>query len=178
MSIAVATPKHCFGLKADVTNNICYLDEQTIIYPSGSNCVLFNIDQKTQRFIPGTDKCVGMTAIAVSPNRRYVAIAEKGEKATITIYDLHTLRKKKVLSFSELQSIEFVSLAFSPDSKYLVSQGGRPDWVLLYWTWEKAKVMAFTKSTNQLNSAVYQVKSRNGILDSQTVKLVIQPEGH
>ncbi|KXJ18311.1 cilia- and flagella-associated protein 57 [Exaiptasia diaphana] len=157
MSIAVATPKHCFGLKADVTNNICYLDEQTIIYPSGSNCVLFNIDQKTQRFIPGTDKCVGMTAMAVSPNRRYVAIAEKGEKATITIYDLHTLRKKKVLSFSELQSTEFVSLAFSPDSKYLVSQGGRPDWTLLYWTWEKAKVMAYTKSTSQLNAAVYQV---------------------
>lgn len=158
MSIAVATPKHCFGLKADVTNNICYLDEQTIIYPSGSNCVLFNIDQKTQRFIPGTDKCSGMTAMAVSPNRRYVAIAEKGEKATITIYDLHTLRKKKVLSFGELQSTEFVSLAFSPDSKYLVSLGGRPDWTLLYWTWEKAKVMAYTKATNQLNAAVYQVR--------------------
>lgn len=157
MSIAVATPRHCFGLKADVADNICYLDEQTIIYPSGSNCILFNIDQKSQRFIPGTDKSAGMTALAVSPNRRYVAIAEKGEKATITIYDLNTLRKKKVLSSAEVQSTEFVSLAFSPDSKYLVSQGGRPDWTLLYWTWEKAKVMAVTKSTNQMNSPVYQV---------------------
>ncbi|EDO36068.1 predicted protein [Nematostella vectensis] len=129
MSIAVATPRHCFGLKAD----------------------------KSQRFIPGSDKSVGMTAMAVSPNRRYVAIAEKGEKATITIYDLHTLRKKKVLSHPEVQSAEFVSLAFSPDSKYLVSQSGRPDWTLLYWTWEKAKVMAFTKSSNQQDSAVYQV---------------------
>lgn len=158
MSIAVATPRHCFGLKADVADNICYLDEQTIIYPSGSNCILFNIDQKSQRFIPGTDKSSGMTAMAVSPNRRYVAIAEKGEKATITIYDLNTLRKKKVLSSPEVQSNEFVSLAFSPDSKYLVSQGGRPDWTLLYWTWEKAKVMAVTKSTNQMNSPVYQVQ--------------------
>lgn len=158
MSIAVATPRHCFGLKADVADNICYLDEQTIIYPSGSNCILFNIDQKSQRFIPGTDKSSGITAMAVSPNRRYVAIAEKGEKATITIYDLNTLRKKKVLSSPEVQSNEFVSLAFSPDSKYLVSQGGRPDWTLLYWTWEKAKVMAVTKSTNQMNSPVYQVQ--------------------
>lgn len=157
MSIAVATPRHCFGLKADVADNICYLDEQTIIYPSGSNCILFNIDQKSQRFIPGTDKSAGMTSMAVSPNRRYVAIAEKGEKATVTIYDLNTLRKKKVLSSTEVQSNEFVSLAFSPDSKYLVSQGGRPDWTLLYWTWEKAKVMAVTKSTNQMNSPVYQV---------------------
>ena len=157
MSIAVATPRHVFGLKADVTGNICYLDEQTIIYPAGSNCILYNIDQKSQRFIPGTDKSSGMTAMAVSPNRRYVAIAEKGEKATITIYDLHTLRKRKVLSSPEVQSTEFVSLAFSPDSKYLVSQGGKPDWTLLYWTWEKAKVMAVTKSTNQMSSAVYQV---------------------
>ena len=161
MSIAVATPRHCFGLKADVADNICYLDEQTIIYPSGSNCILFNIDQKSQRFIPGTDKSAGMTSLAVSPNRRYVAIAEKGEKATITIYDLNTLRKKKVLSSPEVQSTEFVSLAFSPDSKYLVSQGGRPDWTLLYWTWEKAKVMAVTKSTNQMNSPVYQVSKRS-----------------
>ena len=159
MSIAVATPRHCFGLKPDVADNICYLDEQTIIYPSGSNCILFNIDQKSQRFIAGTDKSTGMTALAVSPNRRYVAIAEKGDKAVISIYDLNTLRKKKVLSSTEVQSTEFVSVAFSPDSKYLVSQGGRPDWTLLYWTWEKAKVMAVTKSTNQMNSSVYQVRT-------------------
>ena len=152
-----------------MTDNICYLDEQTIIYPSGSNCILFNIDQKSQRFIPGTDKSAGMTALAVSPNRRYVAIAEKGEKATITIYDLNTLRKKKVLSSPEVQSTEFVSLAFSPDSKYLVSQGGRPDWTLLYWTWEKAKVMAVTKSTNQMNSPVYQVLSISALFVSSAL---------
>lgn len=100
-----------------------------------------------------------MTALAVSPNRRYVAIAEKGEKPTITIYDLHSLRKKKVLSSPEVQSGEYISLAFSPDSKYLVAQGGKPDWTLLYWTWEKSKVMATTKTSNPQNpnSEVYQV---------------------
>ena len=100
-----------------------------------------------------------MTALAVSPNRRYVAIAEKGEKPTITIYDLHSLRKKKVLSSPEVQSVEYISLAFSPDSKYLVAQGGKPDWTLLYWTWEKSKVMATTKTSNPQNpnSEVYQV---------------------
>ena len=159
MSIALASLRHAFGFKSDVANNIWYLDEQTIIYPSGSNCVLYNIDQRTQKFIPGTDQSNGMTALAVSPNRRYVAVAEKGEKPSITIYDLHSLRKRKVLTTSECQSSEYVSIAFSPDSKYLVAQGGRPDWTLLYWTWEKAKVLAFTKSTNQQHSLVYQVRS-------------------
>ena len=162
MSIASLAARHVFGIKGDVADNICYLDEQTIIFPSGSNCILYNIDQKTQRFIPGTDKSPGMSAMAVSPNRRYVAIAEKGEKAMITVYDLHTLRKRKVLAHSDCQATEFVSLAFSPDSKYLISQEGKPDWTLLYWTWEKAKVMALTKTTNQFNSPVYQV----GVLNS------------
>ncbi|XP_074640882.1 cilia- and flagella-associated protein 57-like [Tubulanus polymorphus] len=158
MSIALAQPRHIFGLRTGVTGNIAYQDEQTIVYPCGANCILYNIDQKSQKFIPASEKSHGMTAMAVSPNRRYVAIAEKGERATITIYDLHSLRRRKVLSSTEVQSDEFVSLAFSPDSKYLVAQGGRPDWTLLYWTWEKSKVMATTKSTNpQTNSPVYQV---------------------
>ena len=158
MSIAQAQPRHIFGLKATVAGNIAYHDEQTIVYPSGSNCILYNIDQKSQKFIPGSDKTEGMTAMAVSPNRRYVAVAEKGEKATITIYDLHSLRKRKILSSPEVQSAEYASLAFSPDSKYLVTQGGRPDWTLLYWTWEKSKVMASTKTTNpQTNAPIYQV---------------------
>ncbi|XP_055956153.1 cilia- and flagella-associated protein 57 [Patella vulgata] len=158
MSIAIAQPRHIFGVKPGVNGTICYHDEQTIVYPAGSNCILYNIDQKTQRFIPGTDKSDGMTCLAVSPNRRYVAIAEKGEKPTITVYDLHSLRKKKVLSCPDIVSAEYVSLAFSPDSKYLVAQGGKPDWTLLYWTWEKSKVMATAKTSNPQNTAdIYQV---------------------
>lgn len=158
MSIAIAQARHIFGLKSGVSGNICYHDEQTIVYPSGANCILYNIDQKVQKFIQGTDKSEGMTALAVSPNRRYVAIAEKLEKPTITIYDLHSLRKRKVLSSTDVASNEYVSLAFSPDSKYLVAQGGKPDYTLLYWTWEKSKVMAVTKTSNpQTNPPVYQV---------------------
>ena len=158
MAIALAHPRHIFGYRNGVNGSIAYHDEQTIVFPSGANTILYNIDQKSQKFIPSTDRSEGMTAMAVSPNRRYVAVAEKGEKATITIYDLHSLRKRKILSSPEIQSTEFVSLAFSPDSKYLVAQGGRPDWTLLYWTWEKSKVMASVKTTNpQTNNPVYQV---------------------
>jgi hypothetical protein len=99
MSIAITQAKHIFGLKAGVNGNICYHDEQTIVFPAGANCILYNIDQKAQKFIPGSEKSEGITALTVSPNRRYVAIAEKGEKPTITIYDLHSLRKKKVRRF-------------------------------------------------------------------------------
>ena len=43
---------------------------------------------------------IGMTAIGLSPNRRYVAIAEKSEKPILTIYDLlHDQSKKRKVLF-------------------------------------------------------------------------------
>ncbi len=160
MSIPQAQAKFSFGLKGDVANNVWYLDEQTILYPSGANLVLFNVDLKQQKFIPCTAGSEGMTALAVSPNKRYVAMAEKkNEKPTITIFDLTTLKRKKTLSSTEVTftSHEYISLAFSPDSKYLGSQSSGPDWTLCYWHWEKAKVMAAVKSSGVINHIVRQV---------------------
>ena len=128
MSTVTAQPKFSFGLKGDVANNVWYLDEQSIIYPAGANLVVFNIDQKAQKFIPCSPGAEGITALAVSPNKRYAAVAEKrSERPSITVFDLTTLRKRKVLSSSDISSQEYVSLAFSPDSKYLISQVSKPN---------------------------------------------------
>jgi len=144
-----------------VKDNICYLDEQTVLYPAGHNVVIFNAEQKNQKFIPGTDNTEGITAMAVSPNHKYVAVAERakeGEKAQVTVFDLHTLKRRKVLQAisADVQSRQFVSLAFSPDSKGLITHGGAPDWTLVYWLWEKAKVGAVLKTSNPQNSAIFQ----------------------
>ena len=159
MSIASAQPKYCFGLKGDVSNNVWYLDEQSIIYPSGANLVIFNVDQKVQKFISGSSGSEGMTALAVSPNKRYAAVAEtKGERPNITVFDLTTLRRRKVLVPHETASQAVVSLAFSPDSKYLISQLSSPDWTLTYWHWEKGKAMASVKSNGATTYHVKQVR--------------------
>lgn len=80
MSTASAQLRHIFGMRHDVAAGVAYHDEQTVVYPSGTSCVLFNIDQKQQKFISGTDRSRGMTAMALSQNRRYVAIAERGDR--------------------------------------------------------------------------------------------------
>lgn len=154
-----AHPKYSFGLKGDVAKNIWYLDEQSILYPSGANLIIFNIDQKVQRFIPCSLGSDGMTSIAVSPNKRYAAVAEKrNEKPVIMVIDLTTLKKKKTLVVTEpVSSTTIISIAFSPDSKYLVSQLSCPDWTLAYWHWEKNKCMATTKSNAVTNHRVNQV---------------------
>jgi dipeptidyl aminopeptidase/acylaminoacyl peptidase len=160
-SLAQMVTRHVFGLKPDVRGNVWYLDEQTVLYPAGHNIVIFNTEQKTQKFIAGTEKTEGITAMAVSPNKKYVAVAERaaeGEKALVTIFDLHTQKRRKVLQAvsADVQSKEFVCLAFSPDSKGLLTQGGAPDWTLVYWLWEKAKVGAVSKTSTQQNAAIYE----------------------
>ena len=89
-----------------------------------------------------------------------------GEKPIVVVYDLHSLRKRKILSSPDVQSEEFISIAFSPDSKYLATQSSSPEWNLLYWTWEKAKVIASVKTSNpQGNAAVNQVSAAHFLTD-------------
>jgi hypothetical protein len=115
--MATAAPRHIFGLRHDVRGNVAYYDEQMVVYPSGTSCVLYNMEQKSQKFIQASEKSRGLTAMAVSPNRRYIAVAERGdkeksEKPTVTVYDLHSLRRRKILSYNDAASDEFVALAF------------------------------------------------------------------
>ncbi|VDO59646.1 unnamed protein product [Schistosoma margrebowiei] len=145
---AVASLKHIFGYRTGISGSVVWLDDQTIVYPCGSNLVLYNLEQKTQKFIAGLEKSEGMTALAISPNRRYIAVSEKTlDKPVITIYDVHALRKKKTLHTPDTHSNEFISIAFSPDSKYLAVQSGSPDWTLTYWSWEKPKQLASVKTS-------------------------------
>lgn len=100
-----------------------------------------------------------MLALAISPNRRYLAISETvQEKPTITIYELSSIpcRKRKVLNNFDFPVQKFTSMAFSPDSKYLLTQTSPPESNLVYWLWGKQRVMAIIRTDVQ-NNPIYQV---------------------
>ncbi|XP_007432730.1 cilia- and flagella-associated protein 57, partial [Python bivittatus] len=159
MSVIVAQALHIFGFQSRVANNICFFDEQIIVYPAGNSCVKYHIEQKWQKFIPGSEKSQGMLALAISPNRRYLAISEiLQDKPAITVYELSSVpcKKRKILNTFDFAVQEFISLAFSPDSKYLVAQTGPPESQLAYWMWEKQRTMAIVKVDVQ-NNPLYQV---------------------
>lgn len=40
-------------MKGDVQGNLFYYDDQRVIYPVGHNVVIYNVDEKTQIYIPG-----------------------------------------------------------------------------------------------------------------------------
>lgn len=86
---------------------------------------------------------LALTTMTVSPNRRVIAVAERiNDRPHVTIYDLQSGKRRKTLQSELIKSNEIVSLLFSSDSKYLLTQGGAPDFALIYWSWEKSKVMA------------------------------------
>ena len=110
MSLTTLIPRIVFGLKGDSKNNLQYTDDNTLVYPAGRNVIVYQTEQKSQRFISGTADTDGITALAVSANKKYVAVAERADKAVITVYDLQTLKRRKVLATSEVACKEYVSI--------------------------------------------------------------------
>lgn len=139
-------PRHIFGLKTDVHSNVAFVDDQTVAYPAGHHIVVCSLDDKRQKFIAGTEASEGVTATALAPSRRFLAVAERSERALVSIFDLKTLKKRKVLSSADAQARCYVSLAFSADNQLLLTQGGAPDWMLTCWNWSKGKPVASVKA--------------------------------
>ena len=134
------------GIKSDVKDNVLYLEDGEVIYPCGHNVVFFNITDKTQRYISGIEGTQGITALALSKSKKYLAIAEKHEKApVISIYDTTTLKRKKVLVSDWLsKQEEFISIAFAPTKEQLlVTLTNEPEQMVVIWQWDKAKISAF-----------------------------------
>jgi WD40 repeat protein len=100
--------------------------------------------------LPGSENCERINFITVSPNERYLAICERGERAQCSIWDLNHKKKKKVLpdyhQEVDFTSQEFVSAAFSPKNDkghaHLVTLVGDPDWCLIFWAWDTCKILA------------------------------------
>ncbi|KAG3052853.1 Cilia- and flagella-associated protein 57 [Phytophthora cactorum] len=139
-------PRHIFGLKTDVHSNVAFVDDQTVAYPAGHHIIVCSLDDKRQKFIAGTEASEGVTATALAPSRRFLAVAERSERALVSIFDLKTLKKRKVLSSADAQARSYVSMAFSADNQLLLTQGGAPDWMLTCWNWSKGKPVASVKA--------------------------------
>ena len=92
-----STSRYVFGFRGDVKDNVAYAEDGSVVYPAGHNVVLYSPDTKTQRLISGTPESEGITALCVSGNKKLLAVAERDDKAMITVYDLQTLKRRKVL---------------------------------------------------------------------------------
>ncbi|CAM9434154.1 unnamed protein product, partial [Choristocarpus tenellus] len=133
---------------------VAFSDQATIVYVGGYNIVIYNMLERKQRFIHGSETSESITAMILCPASRFIAVAEDGEKPSVSVYDLRTLRKRKTL-LVDGESCHVVSMAFSHDSNLLLTQGGAPDWTLVLWNWAKARQLTRIRTSDTL--PIYEV---------------------
>jgi hypothetical protein len=104
MASSTIAPRYIFGFRPDVADNVAYSDDGAVVFPAGHNVVLYSADAKAQRLIPGTLESEGITAMCVSGNKKLLAVAERSDKAIITVYDLQTLKRRKALTSTDAGS--------------------------------------------------------------------------
>lgn len=116
-----------------------------MLYPCGHNIVIYNIDDKSQKYIQGIEGSEGISAIALSYSKKFLAVAEKAERAICCVYDVQTLKRRKILTSTDYNSKEFVSVNFAPTAEktLLVTLTAEPDIKVILWTWDKAKCFIY-----------------------------------
>ncbi|WIA18306.1 hypothetical protein OEZ85_009771 [Tetradesmus obliquus] len=97
-------PRIVFGFSSTVRDNLHYTDDGSYLYPAGHNVVIVSPDGKSHKFVSGSPECEGITAIMLSPNKKLLAVAERAEKAVISVYDMQTLKRRKQLLAADVGS--------------------------------------------------------------------------
>lgn len=134
--------RHIFGVSSSVTDNLSFADEDTLAYVAGHSIVLHTLKDNRQRFIQSQEITGCITAYTSGPGKRLAALAERCDKPALHVFDLRTCRRKKTLHAVGLQTKEIVSMQFSEDDQYLLALSGAPDWSLMVFHWQRAKLIA------------------------------------
>ncbi len=99
--------------------------------------------------LPGIEGSEGITALALSPSKKYLAVCEKAERAicgVVDITNLNVLKRKRILTSMDYACKSFISCAFAAigfDKSYLVTMSGVDDDPrVIIWTWDKGKCYA------------------------------------
>lgn len=187
-SVTLLFCRHIFGVQSHNRDLLRYVEEETVVFVCGHNIVIYQPDSKTQKIIPASAEGKGISAIAVCIQKKLLAIAEQGDRASISVLDLQSHKRRKILTIPELACQvhpairkrklhinrgylfilyvyvlqEYVSISFSSDGKLLAAQTGAPHWTLAVWSWEKSKLVATTKVTSSPGQCAVQCQFSTG----------------
>ena len=120
MQGVTVTPRFIFGANGSLNKCLHIHEEKKLVYVAGHNIIVYNTDEQTQQFIPGSENAIEINYITLSPSGRFLAYCERAEpRAQVTVYDIANRKKRKTLPELETENLqiqckEFLSCAFSP----------------------------------------------------------------
>ncbi|XP_043554434.1 mitogen-activated protein kinase-binding protein 1 [Chiloscyllium plagiosum] len=126
-----------------------------VAYPSGCVVVLFNPKKNKQHHIlNGSRKTI--TALAFSPDGKYLVTGESGHMPAVRIWDANERTQ-----VAELQEHKYgvACVAFSPNAKYIVSVGYQHDMIVNVWAWKKNVVVAANKVSSKVTAVSFSEDS-------------------
>ncbi|KAG8430441.1 hypothetical protein GDO86_020595 [Hymenochirus boettgeri] len=142
----VLTVTHSFGYDCRKRANLHLLDNQTLLYVAGTMCVILSVKSQEQRYIRSSSGA-GIGAVTVHPRRTHFAVAEKGDKPNILIYESPSLRPYRILRGGTEESYAFVD--FNISGTLLASVGSSPDYTLTIWDWRQERIILRSKAFSQ-----------------------------
>ncbi|KAJ4459588.1 putative flagellar associated protein [Paratrimastix pyriformis] len=121
-------PLHAFGIAPRVGDNIYFVDDDRVVYPVGRHIAILKLSTRTIQWIM-EDKNRAITAMAISPDRKYLAVCEtilEGDgPPQISVYDLAKRKRSRILTHPDVTDKEFTCVAFTGDSRDIIAVTGR-----------------------------------------------------
>ncbi|KAL1494188.1 hypothetical protein ABEB36_009827 [Hypothenemus hampei] len=156
LSLPVLQPRLISGLETAVYGNINFLNDDEVVYPVGSVVCVQNFHLKKQKYIKLSDKGKNLTHVAVSPDKKLIAVVEITKKYPIvTLWCTETYRKKRTLSLPTDKDIitrRYVAVDFTFNSKNIIVVTGEPDWSLYSFKCDKGRLESFARANNLNNT--------------------------
>ncbi|KAL8567600.1 hypothetical protein ACOMHN_054413 [Nucella lapillus] len=122
------------GFNGSVSNGLhVHPDERHLIYPLGSNVIIEDLERCDRKQTILSKHTNNVSCIAISPKGEFIATGQviyMGFKASIILWDYET-GQHTILP--DVHKVKVESLAFSQDSRYLFSLGGRDCGSVIVW---------------------------------------------
>ncbi|XP_072567471.1 cilia- and flagella-associated protein 44 [Paramormyrops kingsleyae] len=137
---------HSFGYDCRRRANLQLLEESTLTFIAGNFLVFLDVCARKQRYISSCSG-EGIGAIMVHPSRHFLAVAEKGNRPNIVVYEFPSLQPFRILRGGT--AWVYTTLAFDHEGLLLASVGGAPDYMLTLWAWREERVLLRCKAASQ-----------------------------